>query len=64
MKAIKCDKCGSDNAKSFTYKMSGCMDDIDLCMDCLQDFVLLHKVKLTEISNTAPPQSSKNILFG
>jgi hypothetical protein len=63
MKKIMCDECGSENAK--TYEYEGCPTRTiylkDLCVSCLQDFVLKNKVKLTEVGEQ---NSGKRIIHG
>jgi hypothetical protein len=53
MKKIVCDNCGSENSKSYKYEVSPTRAIFfkDLCVNCLQDFVLKNQVKLTEIQN-------------
>ena len=73
VETIKCDRCKCEGARSFKYSIDSEMDPsgngynskwnfIDLCLNCMQEFVLEKKVRLTEISNNTPP--SKRLLYG
>lgn len=63
MKKIMCDNCGSDNARSYKYEVPPtrgiCFKD--LCVNCLQDFVLKNHVKLTEIHDGGDGNNKKVI---
>jgi len=73
MKVTKCDTCKKDDAKTYQYTTGKHMDPsgngyeldfkyIDLCLNCLQDFVLKHQIKLTEVSGTS--SNNKGIIYG
>lgn len=57
-----CDKCGK-SGKTFKYNKNGMPGKIDLCVNCLQDFVLTHKVKLEEVTDDGST-SNKGIIHG
>lgn len=65
MKTVKCDKCNCENARSYKYftKMTE-ENQIDLCIGCLQEFVIQTKYKLSEMTNTNINQPSKQIIHG
>ena len=60
MKKIVCDTCNKDGAKSFAYVVGKSIDPsgngykpdyeyIDLCFNCVQEFVLKYQKKLIEV---------------
>jgi len=55
MKKIVCDNCGSENAKTYKYQPDSLHKSnwvqTDLCVNCLQEFVLKNQVKLTEVQD-------------
>lgn len=64
MKKIVCDNCGSENAKSYSQVFPPKPSSIkDLCVNCLQDFVLKNQVKLTEVSDDNR-SGGKRVLHG
>lgn len=60
-----CDNCGSENAKSYKYEVfpTKAIHFKDLCVSCLQDFVLKNQVKLTEVSD-GNNSNGKRVLHG
>ena len=65
-----CDSCGADNARTYRYSVGKEMDPsgngynidwkyIDLCINCVQDWVLKNQKKLTEATD-----GGKKVLFG
>lgn len=54
MKKIICDNCGSENARSYQYKNNRTTSYTDLCVNCIQDWVLKHQTKLTEVIDSTP----------
>lgn len=63
MKKITCDYCGSDNARSYKYDVLRSIKFIDLCVNCVQDWVLKNQNKLTEVTDTLS-ESAKKIIHG
>ncbi len=63
MKKIVCDSCNSENARSYQYKKGRTSVYTDLCMNCVQDFVLKHQTKLSEVVDSTGP-SGKKVLHG
>jgi len=74
MKKIICDKCGVDNAKTYKYPIGEDPDPsgngyntnwkyTDLCLNCVQDWVILHLKKLTEVSGNIGT-STKKVIYG
>lgn len=65
MKKTVCDNCGSENAKTYKYQPDSLRKSswvqTDLCVNCLQDFVLKNQVKLTEVGEQ---NSGKRIIHG
>lgn len=61
MKKITCDSCSSEHAKSFKYEVNRSWMFIDLCVNCVQDFVLKNQIKLTEVTGN---QSNKRVIHG
>ena len=64
MKKITCDSCGSDKATSFKYLKEGSYKSIDLCMNCVQDFVLKNQTKLLETVDTPMGEAVKRVIHG
>lgn len=64
MKKILCDKCGSDQAKTFKYLEQKIGVNIykDFCVNCLQSFVLENQVKLIEVTGLS--EYNKRIIHG
>lgn len=62
MKKIVCDNCGSEHSSSYKYQKNGSWLYKDLCVSCLQDFVLKNQVKLVEVHDNG--KVSKRILHG
>jgi len=67
MKIVHCDRCKLDNksnAKQYMYLNEyGGWNRIDLCFDCMQEFVIQNKRKVVEV-NESTTTPSKKILFG
>lgn len=65
MKKIVCDNCGSENAKSYSYEHfpTRAIYYKDLCVNCLQEFVLKNQVKLREVQRYDESQQ-KRIIHG
>lgn len=63
MKKIVCDVCNSLNARSYQYKKGRTVSYTDLCVNCVQDFVLKHQTKLSEVADVAGT-SGKRIIHG
>lgn len=55
--------CSSDNARTYKY-LAGNIDCkyTDLCINCVQEFVLKNQTKLTEVSDRI--ETSKRIIHG
>lgn len=64
MKKTVCDTCGSENAKSYLYDVERTTKYVDLCMNCVQDWVLKHQKKLSEVVNGPDSKGGKRVLFG
>ena len=64
MKVTKCDSCGADNARSYKYLPNGGRKHAytDLCVNCVQDFVLKNQTKLTEVQDSIGP--AKKVIHG
>ena len=63
MKKTMCDSCGSEGARSYQYKKGNRTAYTDLCMNCVQDFVLKNQTKLSEVTDSNGP-SSKKVIHG
>ena len=65
MKKTVCDNCGVENARSYKYQADSMRKShwttTDLCVNCLQDFVLKNQVKLIEVQDGG---SKKRMLHG
>jgi hypothetical protein len=75
MKKIMCDTCNGEEAKSFMYVVGKSMDPsgngyqteykyVDLCFNCVQDFVLKHRLKLIEVIDSGAGLSAKRVIHG
>jgi len=65
MKTISCDKCKKDKANQYKYlNDNGGWNKIDLCFNCVQEFVLEHKTRLIETNESIVESSNKKILYG
>ena len=74
MKKIVCDTCGSEHAKTYQYGVDGYFNldssgklaykYIDLCINCVQDWVLKHQKKLSEATNESESKGGKSVLHG
>jgi transposase-like protein len=66
MKKIMCDTCGSDNARTYKYNVLRSIRFVDLCNNCISDWVLKHQTKLSEVKNGNESDSvgGKKVLFG
>lgn len=73
MTVKKCDMCSSENARTYRYSVGKEADPsgngyntnweyIDLCINCVQDWVLKNQKKLTEVSNGQ--SSGRKVIFG
>jgi len=62
MKKIVCDNCGSEHSRSYKYQKNESWLYKDLCVSCLQDFVLKNQVKLTEVQEGGT--TNKRIIHG
>lgn len=63
MKKTICDSCGKENVGSFKYKRNGSSwIYIDLCVNCVQDFVLKNQIKLHESTDSI--SDKKRIING
>lgn len=62
MKVTKCDTCGSEHGRTYKYNVLRNIKYIDLCINCVQDWVLKNQTKLSEVvdGNT----SGKNVIHG
>lgn len=56
MRVTKCDTCGSEHARTYQYDNG---KRIDLCVNCVQEWVLKNQKKLTEATD-----GGKKIIFG
>jgi hypothetical protein len=74
MKKIVCDTCGSENARTYRYSIGKDTDPsgngyntnwkyIDLCLNCVQDWVLKNQKKLSEVTNETN-SSNKKVIHG
>jgi len=63
MTILKCDTCGSENARKYQYDKGRSIAYIDLCVSCVQDWVLKHQKKLSEVSS-GQQSSGKKVIFG
>ena len=63
MKKTVCDSCSSENARSYQYKKGKSTAYTDLCMNCVQDFVLKHQTKLMEVTDSSGP-TGKRVIHG
>jgi hypothetical protein len=61
MKKTVCDTCGSENAKTYEHDRGRGKAHIDLCVNCVQEWVLKHQKKLSEVSNET---NKKSIIHG
>lgn len=59
MTVKKCDSCGSETAKTYKYEVGKSWKYTDLCVNCVQDWVLRNQKKLTEATN-----DSRKVIFG
>ena len=64
MKKTMCDTCGSDKAKTYKYAKGAQSFTTDLCMDCVQDFVLKNQTRLYEATDSAAPTFTKGVIHG
>jgi hypothetical protein len=62
MKKIVCDNCSDERAQSYKYQKNGSWLYKDLCVNCLQEFVLLNQVKLVEVHDVG--NVNKRIIHG
>jgi hypothetical protein len=62
MKKTLCDKCSAENSRTYKYMKDNKWLFVDLCVDCVQNFVLKNQIKLAEVIDTV--EESKRILHG
>lgn len=60
----KCDTCGSENARTYKYDVLRSIRYVDLCINCVQDWVLKNQKKLSEVTNGPESSSGKKVIFG
>lgn len=61
----RCDSCGADNAKTYKYETPPfrAIFYIDLCVNCVQDWVLKNQKKLSEVTD-GQQSSGRKVIFG
>jgi hypothetical protein len=66
MKKTVCDTCGSENARTYRYEVFPTRGFffVDLCINCVQDWVLKNQKKLSEVTNGSEPSGGKKVIHG